>query len=478
MRRYSLVFVIIGLFLGCQSETGRNAISMRDDLSQIRGRGNLVAITGYSATTYFVHRGQPMGYEYELLEMLAEYLDVDLEIVIADDMDKIFGMLNNGEGDVVAHSMAVTKQRKEVVSFTKPLMNVSMVLIQRKPDDWRKMKYHEIEKTLIRNPIDLIGKKVHVRKNSSYYARLVNLSEEIGGDIDVETVSGNHSTEELIKKVSRGQIQYTVADENIAMINKSYYRNIDIKTQISLPQQIAWAVRKKSPELLKTINRWIELMEDSTEYYVIYNKYFKNRSAFIRRAKSEFTSVSGGALSPYDNTIKRHAERIGWDWRLLASMIYQESQFDPNALSWAGAVGIMQLMPKTAEEFGAEDLYNPQQNIKAGVNYLMWLDDYWQDEIPDKKERQKFILGSYNVGYNHIQDARRLASKYGARQNEWEDNVAEFLIKKSIKKYYNDEVVEFGYCRGEEPVNYVSEILERRRHYVKLIEDEVVSVDE
>ena len=162
---------------------------------------------------------------------------------------------------------------------------------------------------------------------------------------------------------------------------------------------------------------------------------------------------------------------MNWDWRLLASLVYQESQFLPYKKSWAGAVGLMQLMPKTAREFGAHDLLDPQENINAGTNYLRWLQNYWRD-IPNSGERVKFVLASYNVGTGHVQDARRLAEKYGKDPNIWEDNVAFFLLKKSQKEYYDDEVVNFGYCRGEEPIRYVDEILKRYEHYKNLLTGE------
>jgi membrane-bound lytic murein transglycosylase F len=425
---------------------------------------------GYSATSYFIYRGQPMGYEYELMQRLGKHLGVEVEIRIAPDMDKVLEMLNKGEGDIVAAGLTITKERAKKVAFSKPTHTVSIVLIQRKPDNWRNMKLHEIEKVLIRNPIDLIGKSVYVRRESSYYARLVNLAEEIGGDINIVQVPGNTSTDELTGKVSSGEIEYTVADDNIADVNQAYYANIDVSTVLSMPQRIGLAVRKSSPELLKTINEWLETMQSSVDYNVIYNRYFKNRSAFIRRVKSPYFSHSGGGISQWDADIQKNALRIGWDWRLLASLIYQESQFDPKVESWAGAVGLMQIMPTTAREFGSADSMSPTQNIEVGVNYLKWLDNYWSKQVADSTERIKFVLASYNAGYNHVDDACRLAEKYGKDKNIWDDNVAYYLIRKSNSEFFNDEVVQFGYCRGNEPVNYVAEILERFDHYLKLVQ--------
>ncbi|RMF58815.1 MAG: lytic transglycosylase F [Calditrichaeota bacterium] len=438
------------------------------DLPEIRKRGRLIALTGYSATSYFIYKGEPMGFEYELLQHLARDLKLDLDIVVVRNLDEIFNLLNEGKGDLVAYSMTITKERKKYVDFTDHHTIIRQVLVQRKPDNWRQMKQHEIERKLIRNVTELIGKKIYVRKGSSYYHRLVHLSDEIGGDIDIVEVPGDVSTEELIGRVSRGEIDYTVADENVAQINAVYYQNIDIKTPISLGQRIAWAVRKNSPQLKHAINVWLKHIKREPTFNILYSKYHLNKRFYRQRVKSEFSSLKGGKISPYDDLIKKYAKELGWDWRLLASQIYQESQFDPQARSWAGARGLMQLMPATAKHFGAQDVHDPHDNIATAVRYLKWLTEYWKF-IPDSTQRMKFILASYNVGQGHVEDARNLARKYGKDPDKWDGNVEEFILKKSHRKYFNDEVVHYGYCRGEEPVNYVREILERYEAYKKFI---------
>lgn len=161
--------------------------------------------------------------------------------------------------------------------------------------------------------------------------------------------------------------------------------------------------------------------------------------------------------------------RYGWDWRLIASIIYQESRFDPEAESWAGAMGLMQLMPETADIFGVIEIYKPRENITGGLKLLNWLDKQLMDSIPDRNERLKFVLASYNVGLGHVKDAQRLAKKYGKDPFLWEDNVDYFLLNKSASKYYKDPVVRWGYCRGEEPFHYVSDVLERYGHYTNLL---------
>jgi membrane-bound lytic murein transglycosylase F len=438
------------------------------DLSEIRARGKLIAITGYDATSYFIYKGRPMGYEFELLSLLANHLGLKLEIMISKDRDELFRLLERGEGDILAANLTVTGDRAEEYTFTDFLMTTRQVLVQKKPDGWQRMKLHEIDDALIRNPIELSGKTVHVREGSSYYDRLQNLSSEIGGGIGIIPVASDVPTEELIRQVAEGEIAYTVADENLAMINLAYYPGIDIATEISLPQQIAWVIRDRAPELLEAVNGWIREARKGVAYHAIYEKYFMSRRGFRERLSGDILTEPSAQLSPYDDLLKARAAVIGWDWRLLASQVYQESLFDPNATSWAGAVGLMQLLPETAVSFGAVDIEDPIENIMAGTSYIRWLEDYW-DLIPDAAERRKFVLASYNVGYGHVEDARRLASKFGADQNRWEGHVATFMLRLSNPLYYGDEVVKNGYCRGEEPVNYVDEIFERYEHYRRFV---------
>ncbi len=458
------VGVILLLVAGCAPE--EEGI----DLPEIRERGELVAITSYSPVSYFIYRGEPMGYEYELLQMLSDHLDLPVNITLARDIGEMIEMLENGEGDLIAYNLTITANRRERVEFTVPLNVTQQVLVQRKPDDWRQMKLHEIENEMIRSALDLEGKKVYVRRGSAYVTRLEHLSREIGGEIEIIEAPQDVTTEELIRQVAEGEIEYTISDENIAQINAAYYRNIDIETPVSLPQQTAWALRSTSPKLLETINEWLLDAQNDTDYYVIYNKYYENRRAFSTRYASEYFPITGGSISPYDDILREQSELLGWDWRKLAALMYQESQFRPRARSWAGAVGLMQLMPRTAREFGAVDPYDPEQNIAAGVNFLVWLENYWKEHIEDDEERMKFVIASYNVGQGHVQDARRLAEQHDADPDVWDDNVERFMLKKSNPDYYNAEVVNFGYASGIEPVTYVENIYNLYDHYKKFVE--------
>lgn len=434
------------------------------DLEKIRERGILVAILENSSTSFFIYKGRPMGYEYDLISRYAESIGVDLDIKITSSIDSAFAMLNDGRGDILAYNLTVTKERKKRLSFTDSHFTTRQVLVQKKPDNWRNLTLDEINESLIRSQVELMGKEIHVRKNSAYAERLRNLSDEIGGDILINEVNDSLETEKLISKVASGEIPYTVADETVALVNAAYFPEIDVETPISFEQQIAWAVRQNADSLRGSINDWIGQLKRTPVYNVIYNRYFKNARSSTSRSRSDYSSMGGSKISVYDDIIREEAARIGWDWRLLASQIYQESKFNPNVVSWAGAVGLMQMVPETGERFGAENLYSPEQSIKAGVNYLIYLDDLWSKTISDEEERKKFVLASYNVGLGHVVDARELTLEFDGNPLVWKD-VSEYLLKKSEPEYFNHEVVTSGYCRGQEPVNYVRQILSRYEKY-------------
>ncbi|MEQ9425517.1 MAG: transporter substrate-binding domain-containing protein [Cyclobacteriaceae bacterium] len=438
------------------------------DLDAIIARGSLRVIIDNSSTGYFVYKGQPMGYEYDLLDRYAREIGVGLEFHLTTNLDQTFDLLNLGVGDIIAYSLTVTKGRKEKVAFTQSHIQARQMLIQRKPDNWRNLKRHEIEQGLIRNPNELIGKKVHVRLGSAYASRLANLSDELGDDIEVIEDFQEASTEEIIQMVADGNIDFTIADEHVAMVNATYHQNIDVKTPVSFPQNIAWAVRKNSPKLLESLNNWIDVMKKKPDYYVIFNKYFKNPKTHLARARSDYSNISGSKISPYDDLIIKAAQELGWDWKLLAAQVYQESNFNPRAKSWAGAVGLMQLVPRTGMAYGVTDLENPEKSIEAGTKHIKWLNRYWKEKVPDSLERVKFILASYNVGQGHVLDAYRLAEQNLEDSDNWE-TVSKFLLKKSEEKYYRDPVVKYGYCHCEEPVQYVENIFELYDHYSTLM---------
>lgn len=466
------LFIIIGIVcIGLsQFSNKRNARSdlvptYNYDLEQIKKRGKIIALTDNSSTSFYIYKGDSLGYEYEQLRLFAKEIGVELQMVVAKNLDTIFNQLNGCEVDIVAANLTVTKERSEIVDFSSPLILAQQVLVQRKPEGWESMSSKERDSKLIRNTVDLSGKNVFVRKGSSFYARLKSLSEEIGAKINIVEAPGEVNTEQLISMVANGQIDYTIADENVALNNQTYFSNLDVETPISFPQKIAWAIRKNSPQLLNALNTWLEGRKNSEENIELYAKYFKKKKSH-GNGIGKYISFSGGIISEYDDLIKTYSKKIDWDWQLLASLIYQESHFSPTARSWAGANGFMQLIPATAKHYGLDTIdATAEQSLKAGTSFIVDLDRYWKKHIPDKKERIKFVLASYNAGLGHVIDARNLAGKYGKNKNVWTGNVENMILQKSNPLIYNDPIVKCGYCRGQETYLYVKEIIKRYEHY-------------
>ena len=465
---FSLILLV--LFFSCGEERikqKKESAKKKNELTRIMKSGRLRAVVDYNSTNYFVYRGKPMGFKYELLQRLAADMGLELEISVSNNLQKTFEGLNKNKYDLIAKNLTVTKKRDETIEFTIPLEQTRQVLVQRKPENWQNMSSQVMEDSLIRNQLDLAGKEIYVQKNTSYYRRLVNLSDEIGEDIVIveDTIFG---VEQLVSMVAKKEIDYTVCDENVAKVNQTYYQNLDIATPISFPQNIAWAVRNDSGEWLKYLNNWIRNFKKTATYNILYRKYFEN-SRSSSMVLSEYHSIGGGNISPFDDLIKDAATEANLDWRFLAAIIYRESRFDPEAESWAGAYGLMQIMPESADLFRINEYEEPSQNIKVGVKLLKWLDKNLASEIPDSTERVKFVLASYNVGLGHVKDAQRLAEKYDKNPNIWDDNVDYFLLNKSASKFYKDSIVRWGYCRGEEPYNYVNNVLSTYRHYQNII---------
>ncbi len=471
-RYFIAIGIAVVLCCSCnnsQKESLSTEPQVEIDLDAIVKRGYITALVDNNSVSYFIYKGRPMGYEYELLQLLAKQLKVDLKIKITSGVDHAISQINSGEGDILAFPLSINKSRKERVAFTRTHFNSYHVLVQRKPKNWQNESREQIEDSLIRNPAELGGKEVHVLKGTSFELRLKHLTEELGVDINIRPDTLSESTEALIDKVAQGEIDYTLATHTLAQVNATYYPNLDVATVLSVPQQIAWAVRKNSPQLLEAINIWLGKIKRESTFMVIYNRYFKSPRTSLIRRKSDYSSIKGNKISPYDKLIKAGAEKLKWDWRLLAAVIYQESKFIEGDVSWAGAQGLMQLMPETAKRFGAVNPRDPAQNIKAGVSYLIYLNKYWSKSILDENERLKFILASYNAGLSHIIDARKLTQKYGKNPTLWHNNVEEYLLKKSNPTYYMDPIAPAGYCKCEEPVNYVNDVLARFEEYRSLI---------
>lgn len=456
MKRCLLIWLLVPLLFACNLRDGND--SGLSDLEKIKEEGKLRVVTLSRSTSYFDYKGEEMGFEYELAQRFAQSLEVDLEVITAKDEPEMIQKLKDGEVDLIAYPVVISNDLKEQVTFCSHTFNTCQVLVQQK----KKNKFEQVK-----DVVDLIDKEVYVVENSKYHKRLINLDDEVGGGLQITTVSNEENEESLIEQVSNGEIEYTVADENIAQVNNTYFKNIDIQMRISFTQRCAWAVRKGSDDLEEAINKWFEGAKGDYTCKYLYHKYFEQSK--LANSKSKPKYLSKEKISDFDKIFKKYAEKIDWDWKLLASVAYQESKFNPNAVSWAGAKGLMQLMPGTATKLGTDsvDMMIPEVSVKTATEYLRRVDNIY-NYIEDKSERTKFVLASYNAGVGHVRDAMALAEKNGKNPQKWED-VKIFVLLKSKPEFFNDPVVRHGYLRGEEAYKFVEEIMLRYQEYVDVI---------
>jgi membrane-bound lytic murein transglycosylase F len=457
------------------------------DLARIREGGTLTVLAPYNSTTYFVYRGEPLGYEYELLRAFASDHNLSLKMIVVTDPRSLLPLLNSGEGDIAAARLVPMPEDERNVSFTSALYRTEPALVQQEsspasagkgarqalkagPAD--ELPEVDIKARLITRPAQLAGETVNLPQKSAYRRTLVELADEVSGDIRVVEADGQVQDEALAQKVARGEVEFTVMQSNLAELKEAEFKNLRVRPVVGRTHPVSWAVRKNSPELLHELNDWIEDRQhrNNSLFDRLYRKYFVDQRAYVEHASSDYLTSATGKLCEYDDLLKRHASEIDWDWRLLASQVCQESRFKPDAHSWAGAAGLLQLMPPTARQFGVKNPLDPEDNVQGAVKFLKWLRDYWSERIPDEGERLKFILASYNTGAGHVEDAQRLAEKYGGDPLKWDD-VSYWLLQKSTQQYSTDPVVKFGFCRGVEPVNYVTHILERYDHYKQYVKE-------
>ena len=456
---------------------------IRRDLAEIRERGTLTIIAPYNSTSYFIYKGEPLGYEYELLQAFARERNINLKMVVITDRKSIYSLLNSGEGDIAAGRLVPTPEDEVNVSFTRELYRTEPALVQQagapetagkgteqviKPGPADELPEMDIQARLVNRPAQLAGQTVTLPQQSPYKRTLLELADNISGDINVVEMGGEIQDEALAQKVARGEVQFTVMQDNLAQLKEAEFKNLKVRPIVGRTHSVTWAVRKNSSELLNELNNWIDEKKNGSLFDQLYKRYFIDRRKYLERMESEYLTSSTGKLSQFDSLLKQYAAELNWDWRLLAAQTFQESRFKPDARSWAGASGLLQLMPATARQYGVHNPFNPEENIQGAVRFLKWLSDFWLERIPDDAERLKFILASYNTGAGHVQDAQRLTEKYGVDPKVWAD-VSYWLLQKSTQQYSTDPVVKFGFCRGLEPVNYVTLILERFDHYKQFV---------
>lgn len=440
---------ILAIRLSPASDTHHTA-----DESPSTTHDTLRVVTLNTPYSYYLYRDTVMGYDYELINDFAESSGRPLKITVAPGAREMIRMLREGEADLAAAPVPVTGEYQSMVRHCGPERISRQVLVQPRGDD------------MARVVTDLVGHTVTVDLDSRYEHRLHALDAEIGGGIIIETIDRDTVTEaDLVRMVARQEAEMTVIDSESAQYESPKWPALDFSLRLSLDQRSRWAVASGDTALAAAVDRWTR--NDSTAIGNMYTRYYRlPRQALADVSLTVGSSIDipevypGGALSPFDALFRTACRDNGIDWRLAAAIAYVESRFQPELVSWAGARGVMQVMPGTAAAMGQDPdrLSDPAVCISAGVRLIATLDKALSDLIPDADRRRDFVIAAYNSGLGHILDAIALAEKYGLDSRHWHTGVRHAALMKSKPRYYRDPVVRNGYFNARETLEFVERV--------------------
>lgn len=420
-----------------------------DDLPGIKERKLLRLITYNSPGNYFFSDGRFHGFEYELLRKFARSEKMRIDVVLASSHEEMQQLLLNGEGDIIAAALPNRSIADNKIQFTLPYDYSTPLIIGRQSD------------IPILDMRDLEGRSIILSAESPYNPLLERIR-ALGINFDIRINKPGIDTEATMAMVGRGMFDLTVVDSN--RYDDLLAAEYGIKPQFALSEPVphAWAVRAGDVQLLTALNEYVEKEYHSKFYNTLHSRYIEHSEKINAREKY---LAQVDQLSPYDNLIQKYAEQYGFDWRLIVAQMYQESRFDPDATSHVGAEGLMQIMPETAEDIGAQNLDDPADSIKAGVKYLAMLRDQFENDLV-LEDRTWFSLASYNAGFGRVKRARQLATEMGLDADRWFGNVEKAMLV--LAKPYKKDGELIHNCRCGETVVYVHEIRALYNNYVRL----------
>lgn len=443
-------------YLNQQHVTHDVASTHFDDLALIKDRGVLRVITSGNPSHYYLDEGKLRGFEYELLNEFASEHMLRLDVVLANSQEEMFTLLTEGKGDVIAASLPGSLiAEKDSIEYSEAYHYASPVIVGRDTDN------------AIIDIRDLAGRRITLAEDSPYWDYMMQLKQQ-GIEFDLVKADTGVNMEGALLMIALGMYDLTVVGNH--QVESAFTKGIGIRTQLVLTEPLAhrWAVRTEDQQLNNALNEYIEQTFRSEKYNVLHAKYFEQ--AKILNNNDRVTTFS--SLSPYDELTQRYADEYGFDWRLITALMFQESQFDPQATSYAGAEGLMQLIPATAEFMGVSDTRNVDSSINAGIRYLDYLRAKFEDTLL-LEDRMWFTLASYNAGYGRVKRARILAEEMGLDKNQWFDNVELAMMK--LAKPYIKNGEEVRYCRCGQTVVYVREIRTRYFNYIRLVETQMIA---
>ena len=422
--------------------------------ADIKQQGRLRMLTLNNPASYFMWRGELMGFDLDLIKKFAKQHQLQIAVILKDSIPELITALQEGEGDVIAASLTQSPERESLgLQFSRPYLKVSEQLVGRKNGP------------SVTSVEQLANQNVGVNPETVFYAVFKELQAQ-GIELQLKEYPKTN-TETLMNKLVAGEFDFAAVDSHLLAIEIAHRDdltlNAELKPGAEHKANIAWGLRPNQPRLKEKLDDFIKQEYRGLFYNVTFNKYFKNNRK-MRQHKADRV-IPGEALSPFDDLIKPLAKQYGMDWRLIVSQMYQESKFRPKAKSFAGALGLMQVMPRTARDLGYNNLELPKNGISAGMAYMNWLEQRFPGEL-DLQERIFFTLAAYNAGAGHVRDARRLADQLGKDPNRWFGNVEEAMLLLAQSKYHKK--ARFGYVRGSEPVQYVKQIRDRYLGYLQV----------
>ena len=453
-----LLFEKLNQYLNQQHVTHNLVSTYFDDLSSIKSKGVLRVITNTSPSHYYLQDGKLLGFGYELLKQYAKQNRLRVDVVLANSKEAMFNLLKEGKGDVIAASLPSSLlQKNNLFKYTAPYNYASPVIVGRN------------SKRQIIDFRDLEGRRIVLADDSPYWNYLSQLKDQ-GLIFDLVKADVGINTESAMLMVSLGMYDLTVIGNHQLSVGKTVKTGLKAQFVLSEPLAHRWAVRKEDQQLLDSLNSFIANIFRSEKYNVLHAKYFEQQKI---ESKEKSNSTQYTSLSPYDDMTQRYSEEYGFDWRLITALMFQESQFNPYANSSAGAEGLMQLIPATAEFLGVSDAHNPESSIDGGIRYLNYLRTKFEESVP-LEDRVWFTIASYNAGYGRVKHARELAEKMGLDKEKWFDNVEIAML--ALSKPYNKDGEQVRHCRCGQAVVYVREIRTRYFNYIRLLETQKVAL--